>query len=244
VKLAGRPFTIQKQFLDDIRSTSVESIRQLKPALLVMHSPTDDVVNIREAERIYVSATHPKSFISLDNADHLLSRALDAEYVAEVVASWATRFLPDDRAQTPKVNSGEVLVQERDHRFMIDLFSDKHHWQADEPIKVGGKNAGPDPYEHLLAAVGSCTAMTVRMYANRKQWPLEDVKITLRHSRQHQVDCEDCDDKPRQLDFIERDIEIIGALDSVQRNRLMEIADRCPVHRTLTGKLSITSKAV
>jgi len=244
VKLAGRPFTIQKQFLDDIRSTSVESIRQLKPALLVMHSPTDDVVNISEAERIYVSATHPKSFISLDNADHLLSRAHDAKYVAEVVASWSTRFLPEVITAAPNVKPGELLVQENDHQFMLDMFSDKHHWLADEPVKAGGKNAGPDPYEHLLAAVGSCTAMTLRLYANRKDWPLNDVKITLRHSRQHMIDCEDCDAKPRQLDLIEREIEILGDLDADQRSRLMEIADRCPVHRTLTGTLNITSKEV
>jgi len=121
VSLAGRPFTIQKQFLDDIRSTSVEAIRDLKPALLVMHSPTDDVVSVREAERIYTSATHPKSFISLDNADHLLTRAHDAEYVAEVVASWATRFLSNEPTAKPKVGAGEVLVQERDHHFTLDL---------------------------------------------------------------------------------------------------------------------------
>lgn len=242
VSLAGRPFTIQKQFLDDIRTTSVEEIRKLKSDLLVMHSPTDETVNVREAERIYTSATHPKSFISLSGADHLLSKAKDAAYVSEVIASWATRFLPQRPVNTPTVNSGEVFVSERDHKFMLDMHTDSHHWQADEPVKVGGKNAGPDPYEHLLAAVGSCTVMTVRMYANRKKWPLDDVKIHLRHSRQHITDCEQCEEKPQQLDVIERDLEFIGDLTDEQRSRLLEIADRCPVHRTLTGSLSITSR--
>lgn len=244
VSLAGRPFTIQKQFLDDIRSTSVEEIRKLKPDLLVMHSPTDETVNIREAERIYISATHPKSFISLEGADHLLSKSKDAAYVSEVIASWATRFLPQKTDDGPKVSSGEVFVSERDHKFMLDMHTDSHHWHADEPVKVGGKNTGPDPYEHLLAAVGSCTVMTVRMYANRKKWPLDDVKISLRHSRQHITDCEECEDKPKQLDVIERELEFIGDLSDEQRGRLLEIADRCPVHKTLTGTLSITSKQI
>jgi len=244
VSLAGRPFTIQKQFLDDIRDTSVEEIHQLKPALLVMHSPTDATVDLREAERIYTSATHPKSFISLDGADHLLSQAKDSEYVAEVIASWSTRFLPHPEDHAPKVPAGELFATENDHKFKIDLFSDTHHWQADEPIRVGGKNSGPDPYEHLLAAVGSCTAMTVRMYANRKEWPLDDVKIKLRHSRQHQTDCEDCDEKPRQLDVIDRELEFVGDLTDEQRARLLEIADKCPVHRTLTGTLAINSREI
>jgi len=242
VSLAGRPFTIQKQFLDDIRTTSVEEIRSLKPDLLVMHSPSDSTVDIREAERIYVSATHPKSFVSLGNADHLLSKAKDSTYVAEVISSWATRFLPDQEDAAPKVSSGEVFVNERDHKFMLDMHSDTHHWIADEPIKVGGKNAGPDPYEHLLAAVGSCTAMTVRMYAERKEWPLDDVNIRLKHSRTHQTDCVECEDKPKQLDTIERELEFVGDLTDDQRQRLLEIADKCPVHRTLTGTLAITSR--
>lgn len=245
VSLAGRPFTIQKQFLDDIRATSLEEIHQLKPDLLVMHSPTDSVVDIREAERIYVSATHPKSFVSLGNADHLLSQAKDSEYVATVIASWATRFLPKEVSTPPEVNKGEVYVAENDHKFKINLFSDSHQWQADEPIRSGGKNTGPDPYEHLLAAVGSCTAMTVRMYADRKEWPLDDVRIRLRHSRQHMSDCEDCgDNKTSQLDVIDRDIEFIGELSDEQRSRLLEIADRCPVHKTLTGSLSIKTNEV
>lgn len=245
VQLAGRPFTIQKQFLDDIRSTSVEDIRAFKPDLLVMHSPTDSVVDIRQAEHIYTAATHPKSFVSLDKADHLLTRATDAEYVANVISAWATRFVSTDiQDAPPSVAKGEVLVTERDHTFQLNVYSDKHQWLADEPSTVGGKDQGPDPYEHLLAAVGTCTAMTIRMYANRKQWPLTDVSVQLRHSREHFTDCEGCEESPQKLDRIARDIQFFGDLTLEQRQRLMEIADRCPVHRTLTGQLDISSREV
>ncbi len=239
VNLAGRAFTIKKQFLDDISNTSVERIGKMKKALLVLHSPIDETVSISEAERIYKAAHHPKSFVSLDNANHLLTRAQDAEYVANLISSWSSRFLPGADDTRPEVAKGEVSVSERDHKFTLDVYSDSHHWRADEPTGVGGNNTGPDPYEHLLAAVGSCSAMTVRMYASRKKWPLENVQITLRHNRKHVTDCEGCDEKPMQLDVIERDIELTGDLSDEQRKRLLEIADKCPVHKTLTGQLEI-----
>jgi len=245
VDLAGRKFTIKKQFLDDISATTVEHIGRLKPALLVMHSPIDATVNIREAERIYVAATHPKSFVSLDDADHLLTRATDAEFVASVVSAWAARRVGHDgKFERPKLSPGEVYVTEKDRKFMLDVISDTHQWVADEPVRVGGKNTGPDPYEHLLASVGTCTAMTLRMYAQRKKWPLENASVTLRHLREHLTDCETCDEKPQQLDIIDRDIVLTGDLDDAQRSRLMEIADRCPVHRTLTGQLEIRTREV
>jgi len=245
VELAGRSFTIRKQFLDDIKQTSAEHLANLQPALLVLHSPLDQVVSINEAERIYRAAKHPKSFVSLDSADHLLSRAADAEYVAEITAAWASRWLMDTRLdERPAVIDGELRVGEIDHRFMIDVLSDSHRWIADEPKKVGGQNAGPDPYEHLLAAVGTCTAMTLRMYAERKKWPLDNAGVILRHSREHQADCADCDAATAKLDVIERDITLTGELDDKQRKRLMQIADMCPVHRTLTGQLEIRTRAV
>ncbi len=244
VNLAGRAFTIKKQFLDDINNTSVDHIAKMKKDLLVLHSPTDETVSVREAERIYKAAHHPKSFVSLDNANHLLTRAQDAEYVANLISSWSSRFLPDEDEPRPEVAKGELHVSERDHKFTIDVFSDSHHWRADEPTSVGGNNTGPDPYEHLLAAVGSCTAMTVRMYASRKKWPVDDVTITLRHGREHKTDCEGCDETPMKLDIIERDIEIIGDLTDDQRARLLQIADKCPVHKTLTGELEIRTNAV
>ena len=250
VSLAGRAFTIKKQFLDDISATSTEVIQKMKKPLLILHSPLDRTVAIAEAERIYKAANHPKSFVSLDKANHLLTDKNDAEYVAGLVSSWAGRFLESDapanesKAAKQAVQKGEVSVVERDHKFLLDVSTDSHQWRADEPTTVGGSNAGPDPYEHLLASVGTCTAMTVRMYAERKKWPLQDVKITLRHSREYHKDCIDCEEKPTQLDVLERDIELIGNLDDAQRDRLMEIADKCPVHNTLTGNLSIRTNKV
>ena len=245
VTLAGRKFLIRKQFLDDLKSTSVDFVSNLKAALLVLHSPVDATVSIGEAERIYKAARHPKSFVSLDDADHLLTRAPDAEYVADVISAWATRITHGDKGSArPKVDKGHVVVRERDRKFMQDVFSDSHQWMADEPSGVGGKNAGPDPYEHLLAAVGTCTSMTIRMYAERKQWPLDNAEVSLHHKREHGKDCENCDEKTSQLDIIHRDITLHGELSEEQRERLMEIADRCPVHRTLTGALSITTHEV
>ncbi|ASJ75365.1 alpha/beta fold hydrolase [Granulosicoccus antarcticus] len=245
VSLAGRKFTIRKQFLDDINQTSIDHIGKLKKALLVMHSPIDATVSISEAERIYKAAHHPKSFVSLDDADHLLTRAADSEYVADIIAAWASRKIPMQAAATrPDIKSGEVKISERDHKFMLDVYSDDHQWIADEPTKVGGRNAGPDPYEHLLASVGACTAMTLRMYAARKQWPLDSAEVVLRHNREHLQDCEGCDEKPMQLDVIDRDITLHGDLDEEQHERLMAIADKCPVHRTLTGELSIRTRQI
>ncbi|MGQ7843516.1 bifunctional alpha/beta hydrolase/OsmC family protein [Granulosicoccus sp. 3-233] len=248
VNLAGRQFTIRKQFLDDINQTSEAHIARLKAALLIMHSPIDATVNIAEAERIYKAARHPKSFISLDNTDHLLTKAADSEYVADMIAAWALRQVrvsADNLAPArPKVSKGEVSISERNRKFMLDIHTDDHQWIADEPSSLGGNNAGPDPYEHLLASVGACTAMSLRMYAGRKQWPLDNAEVVLRHSRDHVKDCEDCDEKPMQIDVIDRDITLHGELDDGQRQRLMAIADRCPVHRTLTGNLSIRTREV
>jgi len=244
VNLAGRQFLIKKQFLDDISTSNTDHIPNLRKALLIMHSPIDSTVSIREAERIFVAAKHPKSFVSLDNADHLLTRAQDAEYVADTIAAWASRFTPNDQPEQVKTRSGEVTIREKDHMFMLDVFSDTHHWTADEPTRLGGKNAGPDPYEHLLAAVGTCTAMTVRMYAGRKKWPLDDVRVNLSHDREHMSDCENCDATPQKLDVISRQLEFIGDLTADQRTRLTEIADKCPVHKTLTGQLDIRTRII
>ncbi len=241
VSLAGRDFTIKKQFIDDIREHQDTRLNDLKLATLVMHSPVDNVVSINEAEKIYLSARHPKSFVSLDSADHLLSRKTDANYVAETIAAWASRYVSAGTAPQaqPNVSSGEVTVQERDRKFTQDVTSDSHHWVADEPVTVGGKNLGPDPYEHLLAALGTCTTMTVRLYAERKQWPLDRVSVTLKHSREHGEDCIHCDDEHPRIDKITRSVSITGDLDDQQQQKLLEIADKCPVHRTLHNKLVV-----
>jgi len=245
VTLAGRPFTIRKQFIDDIRGVNADHLPRLKKALLILHSPIDSVVSIKEAESIYQAAKHPKSFISLDDADHLLSRKADADYAAETIAAWATRFLSDSNDNSsPAVPAGALRVQEIDGKFAQAVDSDTHHWIADEPRAVGGSNAGPDPYEHLLAALGTCTSMTVRMYAERKKWPLEKVTVQLEHNREHGEDCAACDEEYPQIDVINRQITLEGQLDEQQRKRLLEIADRCPVHRTLHNKLLVKTVEV
>ncbi|TQV87296.1 bifunctional alpha/beta hydrolase/OsmC family protein [Aliikangiella coralliicola] len=243
VNLAGRKFTIKKQFLDDLTSHhQSEEIGKMKKALLIFHSPLDQTVSINEAEKIYRSAKHPKSFVSLDDADHLLTKAKDAEYVASTIAAWVSRYLDDKDeivAEDSKVKKGHVHIIEKNKQFTRAVISDSHLWLADEPTEVGGNDLGPDPYEHLLAALGTCTSMTIRMYANRKKIPLKDVVVELQHSREHIKDCEDCEKSTAQLEVLEKKIQLAGDLSEEQRQRLLEIADRCPVHKTLHGKMEI-----
>ncbi|WP_028025062.1 bifunctional alpha/beta hydrolase/OsmC family protein [Enterovibrio calviensis] len=243
VSLAGRPFTIKKQFLDDIRAEN-DDIENLRVPLLVMHSPIDKIVLIKEAEKIYTRAKHPKSFVTLDTADHLLTNKDDAQYVAELIAAWSQRYI--DKASPIKeaevgVTRGEVLVSEHNKAFTRTIQTDHHQWFADEPIDFGGDNLGPDPYEHLLAGLGACTSMTIRMYANRKKLALDDVKVTLSHSRQHGADCEHCDEEHSKVEVLARTIELVGNLTEEERQRLLEIADKCPVHKTLESKIVITT---
>ncbi|WP_158769833.1 bifunctional alpha/beta hydrolase/OsmC family protein [Paraglaciecola sp. L1A13] len=243
VSLGGRKFTIQKQFLDDINSYDTNHLRQLRKALLVMHSPVDTTVKITEAEKLYRAAMHPKSFVSLENADHLLSNKRDSEYVAEVISAWASRYvLTENESYHANVRQGHVLVEEKDHNFMQHVSTNSHYWLADEPLKVGGKNAGPDPYEHLLAGLGACTAMTLRMYAQRKQLPVQHIKVELTHTRDYQQDCVDCETKAQGIEAIVRSISYVGDLDEQQQKRFLEIADKCPVHKTLHNSVMVKSQ--
>ena len=243
VTLGAREFRIQRQFLDDLdRYDSTEAIRELGAALLVMHSPLDDLVSIDEAARIYQAALHPKSFVSLDRADHLLSRADDAEYVATLVAAWASRYVGQSDGEAPPrpdLAPGEVYIGEQNHRFLRSMYSDSHFLRADEPEKYGGSNLGPTPYDLLLMSLGACTSMTLRMYANRKKLPLDDIEVRLVHERVHAEDCVDCEHR---IERITRRITLSGDLDEAQRQRLLEIADRCPVHRTLESDPQIVTE--
>jgi putative redox protein len=247
VSLAGRPFHIKREFLDDIAEHNlIGQIAELRKALLILHSPTDDIVGIDNATRIFVAAKHPKSFISLAGADHLLSRKRDTDYVADVIASWAQRYLePTTTGAAEDTGPRSVIVQEtRRGKFQQTVTVGPHRLTADEPASAGGEDTGPGPYDFLLAALGACTSMTMRLYADRKALPLDRITVMLRHSKVHAEDCAECETKTGMLDRIEREVAMEGALDPEQRQKLMEIADKCPVHRTLTSEIRIATRAV
>ena len=242
VQLAGRPFRIKREFLDDVAEKKLhECLATLRKALLVFHSPTDDLVGIDNASHIFTAAKHPKSFVSLAGADHLLSKKSDAVYVANVIAAWAERYLDQPANMTEaEVEEGLVLVREtHGGKFQQEILSGPHRLLADEPVKLGGLDSGPGPYDFLLAGLGACTSMTIRLYADFKKIPLENVSVRLTHDKIHAKDCENCDDKVAKVDHIERAITLEGPLDAEQRKRLMEIADKCPVHQTLELKIDI-----
>jgi uncharacterized OsmC-like protein/fermentation-respiration switch protein FrsA (DUF1100 family) len=248
VSLAGRPFRIKREFLDDIAEHNLMGhIARLHKALLIMHSPTDDTVGIDNATRIFIAAKHPKSFVSLAGADHLLSDRRDGMYAADVIAAWAERYIelpaPEAAADPGKEPRNVVVRETRQSKFQQTVSIGPHRLLADEPIAAGGEDTGPGPYDFLLAGLGACTSMTMRMYADRKSLPLERVTVTLKHSKIHAEDCAECETKAGMLDQIDRTIAMEGALDAEQRGKLMEIADKCPVHRTLTSEIHIVSHA-
>mgnify|MGYP000091346183 CR=1 FL=1 len=231
--MQSSPFYISKDFIDDLERQDLQQrIPRLRRALLVFHAPLDDVVSINEASDIFASARHPKSFVSLDGADHLLTSAADARYVAETTAAWVRHYLvAAEPAPGATVASGQVLVTEQNQRFLRGVRTDGHSWLADEPRAMGGDNRGPDPYEHLLAALGTCTSMTIRMYARRKDWPLEHIWVDVTHNKVHAQDA--ITPTSANIDLFRRRITVEGALSDEQRQKLLEIADKCPVHKTL-----------
>jgi putative redox protein len=236
VSIAGRPFRIKKQFVDDLDALRMdESIRDLDRALLVMHSPADRTVDIENAYHIFETARHPKSFVSLDKADHLLLDPDDARYAGGVIAAWAEKNTGRAKATAAAEASedGAVVVRTGADRYHTDVRVRGHGLVADEPEKAGGTNHGASPYELLLAALGACTSITLRMYADRKGWPLEAVEVRLRHHKVHAKDCESCETESGMIDVIDREVNPLGDLTEEQRQRLLEIADKCPVHKTL-----------
>jgi len=247
VRLAGRPFRIRRALLDDVAEQRLSGrINALHKALLIFHSPTDDIVGIDNASRIFAAARHPKSFVSLAGADHLLSRRSDAAYVANVIAAWAERYLDmAPQAADAQEGAGMVIVRETGQgRFQQEIKAGAHRFLADEPVDAGGADSGPNPYDLLLAALGACTAMTLRLYAERKALRLDRVAVRLRHAKVHAADCETCEGKDAKVDRIERGIVLEGELDAQERARLLEIADKCPIHRTLTAGVDIATSAL
>ena len=217
-----------------------QTLKELKKPIIILHSPQDNTVGIENAAEIYSNAVHPKSFISLDGADHLLMNSKDSLYVGDVIAGWSSRYLSLPAEEELRTNQ-QVAVQIGRDKYTTDVVAGKHSFKADEPTSVGGQNFGPSPYDLLLASVGTCTAMTLRMYADRKKWDVNEITVHLNHSKDHVKDCEDCSSATSKIDVIERIIQIDGNIDDAQRQRMLEIADKCPVHKTLHNDVHVST---
>lgn len=245
VNIGGRPFKIKKQFLDDLISNPLAAIvKDLRRPLLILHSPQDKIVGIENAAKIYSAAMHPKSFISMDGADHLLTNKADAIYAAEMIGTWMRKYFPAEEITKPLSTQGEQVVAHLDlgNNFTTQIYTADHQLIADEPASVGGDDLGPSPYDLLNAGLGACTVMTLKLYAERKGWDLQDVKVYLSYDKKHADEIESVDHLEGKIDHIQKRIEITGNLDDVQRNKLVEIASKCPVHRTLISPTIIETE--
>jgi putative redox protein len=244
IRLAGRSFAITRRFIEDLAQTRMEeAVRDLGRALLVLHSPRDEMVGIRNAENIFRIARQPKSLLSLDDADHLLSRRADSMYVGAVLAAWVRRYinLPEEEVRRKDPADNRVVVRTGRIGYRTEIIANGHSLIADEPIALGGSDTGPSPYDYLVAALGACTSITLRMYADRKQWPLDSIQVNMKHRKIHAKDCEECETREGKIDHIEREVDLSGDLSDDQRARLLEIADRCPVHRSLHSEIHVQS---
>ena len=248
VDVGGTTYTFKKQLLDDVKAADAKTaIPALNRALLVFHAPDDETVSIDNASRIFMAAKHPKSFVSLDTANHLLSNRADSHYIGSVIAAWAHKYLSSndgdaEAAPDSTVADPNVTARTGPSGYATDIAVRGHQLIADEPLEAGGTDQGPTPYDLLLASLNACTTMTLRMYADRKQWPLESVVVESSHSKIHARDCAECEATDGWVDQIHRRIELRGDLDEAQRQRLLEIAERCPVHRTLHSEVVVKSE--
>jgi uncharacterized OsmC-like protein/pimeloyl-ACP methyl ester carboxylesterase len=245
--IAGRTFSIRREFIEDAKAQALKDrISSLHKALLVMHAPTDQIVGIEHATAIFVAARHPKSFVSLDSADHLLTRQWDADYAAEVIAAWASRFLPEQREDTAEPHDGVVVAETGVGRFQNAVSAGRHRLLADEPTAVGGLGSGPTPYDYLAIALGTCTAMTLRLYAEHKQLPLGRLTVQVTHGKVPVEHCQDCgkaiDGRTGKIDRFERVIGVDGGVDTALAAKLVEIAGKCPVHRTLEDRAAVVTR--
>ncbi len=246
VKLAGRDFTFKKQFFDDLESVSLpEAAKNVEAALLIFHSPQDATVSIKNAEEIYHVARHPKSFVTLDGSEHLLIDKQNAAYVGKVIAGWAGRYIPKEVDDTIKTTHQVVASLDNEDGFTTQMKMGNHYSKADEPIRIGGNDFGPTPYELLAGSLSACTAMTIQMYAKRKDWLIENVEVHTSYSKSHAVDCEACEnDDTAKIDTFTREIKLTANLDEKQKERLLQIADKCPVHKTLHSETQVLTSLV
>jgi uncharacterized OsmC-like protein/alpha-beta hydrolase superfamily lysophospholipase len=248
VTLAGRTFPISRGLVEDAKGQAIERhVANLHKALLVMHAPRDQTVGVEHATAIFTAAKHPKSFVSLDSADHLLSAGLDAAYAAEVLAVWASRYIPQDEENAGEDRHDRVVVAETGvGKFQNAIDAGRHRLLADEPASAGGLDSGPSPYEYLAAALGACTSMTLRVYAEQKQLALGRLTVSVRHGKLRAEHCEDCGEaaegRTGKIDRFERVISVEGGVDAVIADKLIEIAGRCPVHRTLEARSAVVTK--
>jgi len=245
VNIGGRPFTIAKGFIDDLKNHEPEeAAKKLRKALLILHSPQDTIVGIENAAKLYAAALHPKSFISLDGADHLLSKRADSIYAGNMIAAWVEKYLNPDSKKAPLKSKSQVVAKTEQGSFTTEMKAGNHHFLADEPEEVGGADLGPSPYEFISSGLAACTSMTLHMYAARKKWDLHEAIVHVDHNKDYAQDCDNCEQSGAKIDHFTRKIELSGDLDDTQRQRLLEIADKCPVHKTLHAKAVVKTELV
>ena len=242
IKIGGRSFRIKKHFVEDLdKNEKATALQEIKKALLIIHSPQDTIVSINHAEDLYRSAWHPKSFVSLDGADHMLSDRKDSEYTGNLIGAWASRYIEHESLEE-LITDHEVVANLGKEGYTTQIKAGNHNFIADEPPKVGGSDLGPTPYELVSAGLAACTSMTIQMYARRKNWVVDNVETHVSYAKKHSDDCENCESKDSKIDVFEREIALAGDLDEKKIKRLMEIADKCPVHKTLSTTGTIKTK--
>ena len=245
VNIGGRDFTIKKQFLEDLETKTLpQIIKELRKPILILHSPQDQIVEIKNAEEIYVAAYHPKSFISLDGADHLLLNKKDSAYAGILIASWAKRYLEIPREKRISSEHQVVASLDSDDRFSTSMKVGDHYMIADEPEEFGGNDFGPSPYELVSAGLSACTAMTIQMYVKRKGWDLQNIEVHTSYNKSHMEDCRDCESPGTKIDTFHRELKLTGSIDEKQAQRILEIADKCPVHKTLHSKTQVITRVI
>lgn len=244
VMLGGRRFRVRREFLADVSTQRMEqTIGALHKPLLVFHAPQDATVSVENARLIFEAARHPKSFVALDGANHLLTRSDDAKYVAAVLSAWVSKYVPRPTLASASDAPRHVLVEEAGTgKYTQTVAAGPHHIVADEPRPLSD-DIGMSPYELLAAALGACTSITLRMFADRHGWPLDQISVRLAHGKEYATDCADCDSKGGKIDVIDRTIDMTGQLDDDQRQKLLAVAEMCPVHRTLKSAITIRTQS-